>query len=299
MSKITRKLLLAVLTVVLTVATLGTTTFAWFTLTNTSVIQNFNVDIIGDSGIQMALATFDTEPGDLQWRETITAPEVLAFIEAQFGATFVLNHVSSPDGINFYGLGIGAPGGSTSSGYLELPIHFRSEDVDQIAWTQVSLTSGAFSWRTPITFIDSKAVERLANSTFNVNAADAMRISVTGDILSTPSTVAYENPISATNTVLGLQSGSDLTAANGAISYYFNSTATYPGGIATVNTINTITTLGTGVHVLDLTGGQTATYENNFYGRVMLRVWFEGWDAEAYNALLSRTITVRFQFEAL
>jgi hypothetical protein len=299
MSKITRKLLLAVLTVVLTVVTLGTTTFAWFTLTNTSVIQSFDVDIIGDSGIQMALATFDTLPEELEWKETLTAPEVLAFIVAEFGATFVLNHVSSTDGVNFVGLGIGAPGGSTSSGYLELPIHFRSEDVDQISWTQISLTSGSASWRTPIEFTDSKTNLRIANSTFNVDAADAMRISVTGDIATVSTTIAYENPISATNTVLGEQDDSDLTTANGAVSYYFNSTATYPGGIDLVNTVATITSLGAGEHVLDLTGGQALIHENEYYGRITIRIWFEGWDAESYNALLSRTITTRFQFEAL
>ena len=298
MTKMTRKLVLAVLSVVVTVVTLGTTTFAWFTLTNTSVIQNFNVDIIGDSGIQMALATFGTDPNELEWKETLTKAEVEAYIVAQYGA-FTLNHVSSTDGVNFTGLGIGAPGGSVSSGYLELPIHFRSEDVDKIQWTQVLVSSGSASWRTPITFIDSLGVTRTANSTFLTNAADAIRVSVTGNIATVPTTLAYENPAEGSNTVLGGLSGANLEGEDGAIDYYFQSTASYPGGAESVTTVPTITTLGTGQHVLDLTGGQSGTYEQNFYGRIMIRVWFEGWDAEAYNALLSRVITMRFQFEKL
>ena len=59
MTKLTRKLLLSVLTVVLTVVALGTTTFAWFTLTNTAQIQSFDAEIIADSGIEIAIGNAD------------------------------------------------------------------------------------------------------------------------------------------------------------------------------------------------------------------------------------------------
>jgi len=55
MNKIARKLVLSILTVVLTVAALGTTTFAWFTLTNTSVVQPFQAQIVSDTGIEIAI----------------------------------------------------------------------------------------------------------------------------------------------------------------------------------------------------------------------------------------------------
>jgi hypothetical protein len=298
MSQITRKLLLAVLTVVVTVVTLGTTTFAWFTLTNTSVIQSFDAQVIGDSGIELALSSFSTDPELLNWRTTLTTAEILAYIETRFGADFRLDAVTTPDGVNFYAVGIGAPGASTTSGYIELPIHFRSANVSEIKWSQVVLTSGVASWRTPIAFTDSLNVVRTANSFLNVDAADAMRISVTGNIATVPTTIAYENPAEATNTVLGGLLNQDLTTAVGANSFYFNSTATYPGGIMTVSTIDTYTALGAGVKVLDLTAGNALIpgIDLEYYGRITIRIWFEGWDAEAYNSLLNRVVSTRFTF---
>ena len=59
MTKMTRKLLLSIITVVLTVVALGTTTFAWFTLTNTAQIQEFEAKIIADSGIEIAIGDLE------------------------------------------------------------------------------------------------------------------------------------------------------------------------------------------------------------------------------------------------
>jgi hypothetical protein len=37
-------------------------------------------------------------------------------------------------------------------------------------------------------------------------------------------------------------------------------------------------------------------YEADYFGQVMIRVWLEGWDANAYNSILSRIITTSFEF---
>jgi hypothetical protein len=300
MTKLTRKLVLAVLTVVVTVATLGTTTFAWFTLTNTSVIQNFNANVITDAGIEIALADFTTAPEDLVWKTTLTTDDILEYIETKYGANFAFNHVTSPDGVNFNELGLGDPlnpGVGTTSGLIALPIHFRSSTATEINWTQVTLTAPTSPWRTPIGFTTSKGVTLANNSDFDNNAADAMRVSVTGDIAGVPTTVVYENPVSATNTVLGANSGADFTGVNGAVDFYFESTATYPGGIENVNTAATVTSI-VSTKVIDMTTGNIPVHEQEYYGQLTIRIWFEGWDAEALNALLGRTITAGFRFEA-
>ncbi|MDX9691115.1 MAG: hypothetical protein RBT45_01590 [Acholeplasmataceae bacterium] len=300
MTKMTRKLLLAVLTVVVTIATLGTTTFAWFTLTNTSVIQNFNANVITDAGIEIALADFSTLPEDLVWKTTLTTDDILDYMEFKYGANFAFNHVTSPDGVNFNELGLGDPlnpGVGTSSGFIALPIHFRSSTATEINWTQVTLSAPDISWRTPIGFTNSKNVTLANNATYDTNAADAMRVSVTGDLAGVPTTVAYENPVSATNTVLGAVTDANLTTAVGAVDYYFQVTNTYPGGIQDVTTVDTVTTV-TSIKVIDMTTGNIPVHEQEYYGTLTIRIWFEGWDAEALNALLGRTITAGFRFQA-
>jgi hypothetical protein len=308
MTKMTRKLILAVLTVVVTVATLGTTTFAWFTLTNTSVIQDFEVDIIQDAGIEIAVDDLATLPEDLVWRTTLTTADILAYLDATYGGQPLFTHVTSEDGRTFRTLGIGAIGDITSSGYVEIPLHFRSNSADEIAWDQVSLTSGVVQYRPAVPFIDSLGIARNTSTTYPTDAADAMRISIsgmvdpgTGSVLTTH---VYENPALNTNTVLGGLSAADLSnggvGANGAVNFYYESTNTLPGGAASVTTVSTVTSIaaGVGLKVLTMTPGQSLIHDQEYYGTIVIRIWLEGWDAEALNGILGRTITTGFRFIA-
>ncbi|MDX9692385.1 MAG: hypothetical protein RBT45_08000 [Acholeplasmataceae bacterium] len=304
MTKMTRKLILAVLTVVVTVATLGTTTFAWFTLTNTSVIQDFEVDIIQDAGIEIAVADLATLPEDLVWRTTLTTADILAYLDATYGGQPLFTHVTSEDGRTFRTLGIGAIGDVTSSGYVEIPLHFRSNSADEIAWDQVSLTSGVVQYRPAVPFVDSLGVSRTTAATYPTDAADAMRISITGTVDAALTTHVYENPALNTNTVLGGLSGANLTnggvGVNGAVNFYYESTNTLPGGADSVTTVSTVTSLapGVGLKVLTMDSGQSAIHDQEYYGTIVIRIWLEGWDAEALNGILGRTITTGFRFIA-
>ena len=131
MNKIARKLVLSILTVVLTVAALGTTTFAWFTLTNTSVVQPFQAQIVSDTGIEIAVGQPTVSPLDLNWVTTLTTAEITAYIEEAYLGAFKFNMVTTVDGAAFNALGIGAlvP---TTAGYLEIPLNFRSNTADRI-----------------------------------------------------------------------------------------------------------------------------------------------------------------------
>ena len=300
MNSITRKLVLSVLTVVLTVIALGTTTFAWFTLTNTSVIQPFDAQVVSDTGIEVAIGAQNANPiTELEWKTVITTQEIYDYIESVHGIDgFRFTHVTTPDGINFYDMnGVG-----TTSGYLEIPLHFRSDNEQEIRWNLVSLTSTPAAFLTGVSFTDSLGTPRVAGSTFNTNLSDAMKISVTGIVdrdLLTSGTTAYENAVGGTNTYSGNLSNADLTnggiGANGAQNFYYQTTNTLPLGSASVNTVNTLTALTNNL-VLDMASGQVLTADAEYYGYVVVRVWFEGWDAEGYNGLLGRTLTISLRF---
>ena len=316
MNKITRKLVLSVLSVVLTVIALGTTTFAWFTITNTASVQPFEANVIADSGIQIAIG--NGEPLTLEWKTTLTTQDIIDYMTLTYGLDgFRFNHVTTPDGKNFFTLGVDGIGDGTTSGYLTLPLHFRSDSTSKINWSYVSLTGAEASFTTRVAFTDSKGELRNANSSLLVNPADAMRISITGnqlvDVEGTPTptskTLAYENPESNTNTVLGGLFEEDLRGeteevlgeptyigVNGAQNYFYRSNAVLPGGSQSVTTVSTIFELSNNL-ILDMASGQSAVADAEYYGQVTVRIWFEGWDAEGYNALLGRTILASFRFQ--
>lgn len=322
MNSITRKLLLSILTVVLTVIALGTTTFAWFTLTNTAVVQPFNAQVVSDTGIEVAVGDINTaDLGTLQWRTTISTDDIYAYMASVYGANaFRFQAVTTTDGYNFKDM----YGDDTTSGYLEIPLHFRSPDQTSIKWSEVGLQSTAAPYTTPVAFTDSSSTARTQGGTFSANLQDAMKLSIRG-ITSRPegldpvySTLAYENPAEGTNTLSGGWSNVDrrgaledvtriidgvpttvqeYTGAPGSQSFYYRSTFSLPAGSNQVSTFGTITSLSSNV-VLLMADGSLETAGARYYGNAVIRVWFEGWDAEAYNALLSRILTISLKFSA-
>lgn len=308
MSNVTRKLVLSLIAVVLTVIALGTTTFAWFTITNVAAVQPFQAQVISDEGIEIAIGSGD--PITLEWKTTLTTQDVYDYMESVYGVDgFRFNHVTSPDGRNFYGLGTGTTGSGTTEGYLSIPIHFRSDSTSEITWTQVVLSGTQVSFTTRVGFTDSKGVDHVANSSLFVNPADAIRVSITGMVGGVTTTVAYENPVSATNTVLGALSDADLRGeqedvlgvptyigVDGAQNYFYRSNAILPGGIEAVSVVSTLDAI-TSTKVLDMTSGQLLIADAEYYGTITVHVWFEGWDAEGYNALLGRIISLSLRFE--
>jgi len=299
MNRLARKLVLSVLSVVLTVVALGTTTFAWFTLTNTSVIQPFNAEIVADTGIEIAIGTPGIgDPTLLQWKTVITTTDVYNFIDAAYPSGFQFTHVSSTNGVSFTDLeGVGV-----TAGYLEIPLHFRSDNETEINWTQVIVTSPTASWMTGVTFVDSLGNSRIAGSSFSVNAADAVRVSITGNIGGSNATTAFENPASepARNTVLGLNSNANFEnggiGANGSTNYYYRVNNVLPAGADSVTTVATVTSISN-TKVLDMVTNPVMP-THLYYGVVTVRIWLEGWDAEAYNSLLGRVITTSLRFAA-
>ncbi len=316
MNKIARKLVLSALTVVLTVVALGTTTFAWFTLTNTAVVQPFEAQIVADTGIEVALGA---APGgdllNLDWVTALTTDDVETYISNFYSGAFRFNHVTSANGVDFFTLGIGELTGTTS-GFLELPLHFRSNSANAINWTAVTLTGGSLPWTSDVAFTAANGTFYPSNSSINVDASDSMRISIeeiAGSTVS-PVAIAYEKPAAGSNIYLGdgehlgadgvtlTHDYSDLSAvgdgfgAAGSYNYYYAKTGSLPFGANAVYTITTMTSV-LNTQVLAMTDGVAAGAGNTYYGEIMIRVWLEGYDQNAYNSILARLISASFTFE--
>ncbi len=304
MSSITRKMFLSILAVVLTVFALGTTTFAWFTLTNTSTVQPFEAQIVADSGIEIALdahATVFANPEAANWVTTLTTETVEAYLNDTYGNQQIFNHVTTADGINFFTLGSTAMT-STGSGYIELPLNFRSDTATAIQWSTISLSSDTYNWTIDVDFTGVTGAAT-AGGTLPVDASNGMRIAMLSDVTYGSHVVAYEKPASTANVVLG--AGGDLSDGvavgegdAGAMNYYYAKNNSLPFGADTVTTISTITDLAGGqtVVTLDDVSGSGTDFGAQYYGQLTVRIWLEGWDANTYNSILSQLVTAAFSF---
>ncbi|PKK91837.1 MAG: hypothetical protein CVV62_00810 [Tenericutes bacterium HGW-Tenericutes-7] len=301
MSRIARKLVLSIVTVVLTVFALGSTTFAWFTLTNTAQVQPFQAQIVADTGIEIAVGNVPAEGiTALNWVTTLTTAQMQAFIEQEFTSGFRFNIVTTADGSTFETLGVDQMV-EANGGYLEIPLHFRSNTANRILWSQVTLTSPSDPWLNDVSFTYVDGTVRNAGANIPIDASNAMRISVSGTVNSLANIVAYEKPagdmISNFNVVLG--TGGDLSNGGigdpGAMNYYYAKSNALPFGTSAVTTLATITSLSSNP-VVDLTPGSVVDAGQEFYGVVIVRVWLEGWDANAYNSVLNRIITASLRF---
>lgn len=311
MSKLARKLVLSVLTVVLTVIALGTTTFAWFTLTNTTVIQPFEVEVTSSTGFQMALGTPDAGfENELTWVNVLTATDIAAYIQQTYG-TLRLNAVTTNDGSTFYSVDMNAASPASTGAYLTLPINFRSQQQLQIQVSAITFPGAlnpTFSWTADQPFVTAQNQSVTSGDIIEgLYAPDAVRVAFVGVQVGGAGTVpvlAYELPGSETNVYLGggatpldlsylTVAGDDLGAA-GNINYYARKNGgNQPFGSDAVSVLETITTIANNpIYNLQplVTSGQA------YYGRVLLRIWIEGWDANMYDPLLSAKISVSFSF---
>src|SRR5690554_1781004 len=79
MSKLSKKAILAVLSLVLTFVALGATTFAWFSLGTTATVEQFNVNVKGSEGLEI---NFDGQDG---WFTTLNSDRMAEYITGTGG----------------------------------------------------------------------------------------------------------------------------------------------------------------------------------------------------------------------
>ena len=92
MRKLTTKLLFAIISVAFALVALGTTTFAWFTLSDTATVSTFDAQITAGEGIEISL-------DDINYYTTIPANVIQDKINA---LNVELKDVTSINGKQFY-----------------------------------------------------------------------------------------------------------------------------------------------------------------------------------------------------
>lgn len=302
MNNLSRKLLTSVLTLAFAFITLGATTFAWFTLQSSAAIDSFEANMVAGVGIEISL-------DGTSWKNYVDNAELQKFI----GDDITFDLLTTSDGINFkkFNSNDGKPVPIVSadkSRYVEFTVFFRSPQVVPVHLSNQTkvdpgegklwVSDAEFPYRggLDVSVSDSITVYladtiRMSFSSLGVEIADG-KVSKTGEEES--ATVLELDPVGRTGKNIRLD-----TSVNewGMIPYY-----NYKKPTQQLNT--------------DLFEKVVAGVKNNtnykeqpiitleqqvgeyYYGAVVVRVWAEGWDPDAFNAIMGGSVKVGFGFEA-
>jgi len=301
--KITRKVLVAVFALVLSVVALGTTTYAWFTLGNTVKVAQFQMNVSGGEGLEM---TYVTKGGSEKgYVSTILTEDIISYLEAdyygksegQWANEFQLYPVTSVDGKLFKKLdkddnySLADTTAHTDNHFVEFKLKFRTKaETQKLVWNQVELTSSGVNWSPEVDFtaVGGNTVTK-GSDAVEYFAKDGARISVEP---TDGTTVVYELPLEGTNKEVLSNEKPNFT--QGAHDYFHKVTGvnledTY-GGYKAAETITAVSS----TYVMDFVDtGDPAGY---YYAQVTVRVYLEGFDAETFNAILSDDIKVALGF---
>jgi hypothetical protein len=254
-----------------------------------AVIQPAQFQIIGDAGIEIAIDARDSSPKNFKWVTTLTPSTLNDYLQKTYGL-FNFNHVTSQNGVDFFSLGL-TELHPTQQGYIELPIHIRSNSYQSISLNNMTITSNHKQWVADVSFTDSFGNAISSGQTMIVQLASAIRVSFQGnDYIS-----AFELPESTFNTVLGAGYLPNINQLKGMMSYYHAKSGDIPGGGNEISVVPTQTTF-TDHQLFVLEANQNDHSGAQYYGKLIIRVWVEGFDLEAYNAILDQVVTIGITF---
>jgi len=327
MRKLTTKLLFAIISVAFALVALGTTTFAWFTISNTASVSQFSAQVTAGQGLEISL-------DDTYFYTTIPASVIQAKIDS---LNVTLKDVTSPDGVNMYYLGDddAIEYGGTSNPYIEFDLYVRSP----VASTKVNLSSVLFSsntgdakWTPDTIFVNAKnklvvpyedANELIAAAPALTEAGIIKGLQLNGETLVSV-TYRNDNIFQVENIEFGPKayyaedalrlsisdgdSDGDTTVVyqkadatttntllvaapipNGMVDYYKNK-----NGIDLIATYYTPVEDFTLPTTTTLSTPETVTTLGaaNSSKKLTVRIWVEGWDPDTFNAILTQNIYV-------
>ena len=290
MKKLTRKLFISILSMAFAVIAIGTTTFAWITVSNTAKIEQFSGQVeAGESGIELSWTSAETG----QWYTSLDLTDSTDFTNFS-----KFSDLTSSDGktIKEYVFGDTASTGDAAGKYIEVTFYMRRSDYKNVA-------SGASDSDLLSVYVDSKAVsfetyvdsQKIISSSYtceyddivdenpvtNLLVSNAARLSLS----TTNYTAIYEQSSSTEDNTVNTTNEAYKTGF--AYKYWVkkmgaNSLPTYEASINTQQAGQTSNTL-----IAKLGNAPVA---------VTVRVWVEGWDNECHAQILNQTLKVALGF---
>lgn len=363
MQKITKKIILSFFSLLLIVTVLGTSTYAWFTIGQTVMIEEFEMDVESGDGLEFAFVSknkVDLKNNEgLEFVSILDGKTIKGLIAADYGwnenealEMFKMKDFTSKDGKNIEEMVKPIenkdiplmPANASNGGFVEFTLRFRTEKaaLSHLVWSYVSLDSEGvndinpgFKFPTPTFTKEGKRREVFPKSDdeyyidYTYKAADAARIAIEGYVLDDEVANKYLNSV-----VVYEKEERDFEDKNEKESFYGNSVLsnnqpnfdegnlyyfkkTYSSAIDVIHkdyraakTIQSLTeyyedpeddpievqiVLGT-FKVLD---EESEVEDPYLYTDITIRIYIEGFDAEAFNVILNDKLSIMMQFSVV
>lgn len=295
MKKLTRKLFISVLVAVFAFVALGTSTYAWITLSNTAEVDQFEATVkAGEAGIELS------EDGNV-WGTNLVLSDTLKNSIKGKKLDDVTMHYNAGN-MEFYNfksetvdgvVKLAEEDAPTAEGYVEFEIKIRRTNVAagtaesifvavdgaKVKFsTTESASAGQFSY-----VKKGEAAPTADTTASNLFAINALRMSVTGNNgTEQEATVIYEQ-----NTNDGNTAGYSSTGF--AHVYAENQDYQIEGTGSDYGTAKVAGSASDATQIIKLTGDAAAT--------IKIRLWIEGWDNECHAQILSQNIQVELGFK--
>ncbi|MDY0143330.1 MAG: hypothetical protein RBR97_15695 [Bacteroidales bacterium] len=250
MSKLSKKLILSVLTLVLTVVALGATTFAWFTLGNEATVGQVSGTITAGEGLEIRIAqgqqgyvdgtTVTNITGFESWYTNLPSSKLIDFLKIKYHENhnrIDLKGLTTENGVTLFGMNTSDPAAGNSGAYIEYALEVRSQTPGYLYVSSATLEGGTISWVADTNYVVVDGIGAVADqTTVVVSAADAARLSVQGN---RSHVFAFQNEAGASttetnpglnnhtitvgNTITGKHNGENYLAPSkfGAHDYFF------------------------------------------------------------------------------
>jgi len=303
MRKLSRKLLVSILSLTFSVFVFGTATFAWFTLSDTATVSQFYANVTSSDGIEVSLG--DSNP---DFYTNVPASVVTSFLNgAGFGSDFRMNHITSLDGKTFKDMDGVIKSEADEDGYIEFKLRFRSltEGVDVYVANGSGLSSDVKTWKSDTNFINSKGTEIAVGEEQDYYIANATRFSISTVVAGNEIVkIIYELPENAYGTNSDVEYGNkvlgDTPQLEGAVHYYNqkNGLISIPGEEYNGLNFSAATLPDSNTSFTELSPIVTLTNKigDYYYGVVTVRVWIEGWDPDCFDSLFGSNLKIDLKF---
>lgn len=305
-----RKILISVLTTILLFITFGSVTFAWISLPRTNVIEDISFSAKTNTGLEISINGVDY----YKELDKSLINELIRNVR--------LKDVTSMDGVNF------SPGYSKNTNvvknrdYISFDLYFRTNTNqknvylvnnlrrEKVNYDELSnykehtyIISKGIDWMTPRDFLYGPDNDDIrAKGTINkYYGSDAIRLS---SIERSPT--AKEEISSPINKIFDL-SENELRGFGkpyGAIDYFFSEygEVEIPKGPEVIYGLTEFDEYNKPVDLNDNKGLITTLkhYGDDSYakGKVTFNIWIEGWDADAFDAILGDKIKIQLAFKS-
>lgn len=299
-----RRLYISILGLFITITLFSTIAYAWLNLATVNVIENISLTAVSNSKLEISL-------DGINYYESI--PEDVmkdAINKMQF------TDITSNDGINFFKNYKSFTNAIPNKDYLSLEFHFRTKSVyREVHLSDNILKVGDYNNPPTIgTYITSKGVLWEAKTSFLYDvdhyieagevdtyyAKDAMRVAFVNK---------NAEPLKAKIFDLSGNEHRGFGKPYGAIDYvnkHNNEQNVAPKGPETIYELSTFSdidplALTYESRIITLKRDANINGDNDPYykGVVVMNVWLEGWDADAFDAIHKDHVKMQFTFRAV